>query len=248
MKPRYDISPEEFDQIEQYLAGQLTASENSLFEKRIQEETEWAEKVKEVKLLVLGIKENELKTRLQSFHTQMNTTTSIKTEAPVRSMGSRRWLAAASILLVAALATWWVVSHKDPYEKLYSTYYTPDPGLPTTMSVAGNYQFDKGMVAFKSGDYKEALQIWTPISKTTPSNDTINYFLGVTQLALKQNDEALALLKPIANDANRPFYKDACWYTGLVLLRQGKPEAATPFIQKSNYPGSTELIQEINKK
>ncbi|MBN8665966.1 MAG: tetratricopeptide repeat protein [Chitinophagales bacterium] len=248
MKPRYDISPEEFDQIEQYLAGQLTASENSLFEKRIQEETEWAEKVKEVKLLVLGIKENELKTRLQSFHKQMNTTTSIKTEAPVRSMGSRRWLAAASILLVAALATWWMVSRQDPYEKLYSTYYTPDPGLPTTMSVAGNYQFDKGMVAFKSGDYKEALQIWTPISKTTPSNDTINYFLGVTQLALKQNDEALALLKPIANDANRPFYKDACWYTGLVLLRQGKPEAATPFIQKSNYPGSTELIQEINKK
>lgn len=248
MKPRYDISPEEFDQIEQYLAGQLTASEVSLFETKIQEEPEWAEKVKEVKLLLLGIKENELKTRLQTFHTQMSSTTSIKTEAPVRSMGIKRWMAAASILLIASFSTWWAVSRQSPYKKLYSAHYTPDPGLPTTMSVAGNYQFDKGMVAYKAGDYKEALQIWTPMAKTTPSNDTVNYFLGVTQLALKQNDEALALLKPIANDANRPFYKDACWYTGLVLLRQGKPEAATPFIQKSNHPGSTELIQEINKK
>lgn len=248
MKPRYDISPEEFDQIEKYLAGQLTASEISIFEKKVREEPEWAEKVKEVKLLLLGIKENELKTRLQTIHSQMTSDASLQTEAPVRSMGSRRWLAAASILVVAALATWWLVSRQDPYEKLYSTYYTPDPGLPTTMSVAGNYQFDKGMVAFKAGDYTEALQIWGPMANTTPSNDTVNYFLGVTQLALQQHDKALALLKPIANDANRPFYKDACWYTGLVLLRQGKPEAATPFIQKSNHPGSTELIQEINKK
>lgn len=246
MKPRYTISPEEFDLIEQYLSGTLSPEEKGRFEKRLQEDPEWAEKLREMQLLVMGIGEEDLKNKLQSFHEQMIAGTVERKQAPVRSL-SRKWLAAASVLLIATLATWWLTGRKDPQETLFTHYYSPDPGLPTTMSVAGNYQFDKGMVAYKARDYKDALAAWAEMARSEKANDTLNYFLGMTQLALRENEEALALLRPIANDANKSFYKDACWYTGLLMIRTGKPDSAAPYLQKSNHPRSTELLQEIKK-
>lgn len=246
MKPRYNISPEEFDQIEQYLAGNLLPNEKEAFDFKLKQDPDWAAKLKEVELLLLGIQEEELKSTLRSLHSRMQENTQEKKAAPVRSMGMR-WLAAASVLIIAALATWWLAGSKNQQEKLFAGYYTPDPGLPTTMSVNGNYQFDKGMVAYKANEFKEALAVWSALAKTNKENDTLNYFLGITQLALKKNEEALALLKPIANDANKPFYKDACWYTGLLLIRTGSKDSAAPYLQKSNHPRSTELLQEIKK-
>lgn len=244
MKPKYNISPEEFDQIEQYLYGSLLSAEKASFDQKLKEDPEWAAKFNEVQLLLLGIQEEELKATLQSVHAQMKAAPEEKKITPVRSL-QWRWLAAASVLIIAVVGTWWLTGQKNQKENLFSQYYSPDPGLPTTMSVNGNYQFDKGMVAYKANEFKEALAIWSELALSNPSNDTLNYFLGMTHLGLNKTEEALTLLKPIANDANKAFYKDACWYTGLLLIRTGQQDSAAPYLQKSNHPRSTELLQEI---
>ncbi len=49
----------------------------------------------------------------------------------------------------------------------------------------------------------------------------------------------------MAADAAKPFYKDACWYTGLALLKQGTVNEAIPYLEKSGRPESSELISKL---
>ena len=78
-----------------------------------------------------------------------------------------------------------------------------------------------------------------------PQNDTLNYFLGVAQQADGNNAAAIALLKSLASDTAKPFYKDACWYTGLELLKQGAVNEAIPYLEKSGRPESSELVSKL---
>jgi len=160
---------------------------------------------------------------------------------------ARVWLVAASCIALLGLGYWWLMGSESKYDKMYAAYYQPDPGLPTTMSVANNYQFDKGMVAYKAGDYREAADIWLGLSQSMPGNDSLFYFLGVAELALQHRDKALSYLKALADDPQKPYSKEACWYTGLLLLKEGKTEEATAFIRRSQHPESKKLLLELNQ-
>jgi hypothetical protein len=246
LKQQYDISPEEFDLIERYLGKTLTREESTAFEKRLLDDPVWKEKVNEVNLLMLGIRETVLEKKLEGFHHALAGESLIKKTKPVISM-ARVWLVAASCVAVLGLGYWWYMGSESKYDKMYAAYYQPDPGLPTTMSVANNYQFDKGMVAYKAGDYREATELWQRLSASMPGNDSLYYFLGVAELALDNRNKALNYLKPLAADSQKPYSKEACWYTGLLLLKEGKTEQAADFIRKSQHPESKKLLLELNQ-
>ena len=160
---------------------------------------------------------------------------------------ARVWLVAVSCIALLGLGYWWLMGNESKYEKMYASYYKPDPGLPTTMSVANNYQFDKGMVAYKAGDYREAADIWLGLSQSMPGNDSLFYFLGVAELALQHPDQALKWLQPLANEPQKPFSKEASWYAGLLLLKNEKPAEAAVFIRRSGHPNSKKLLEELNQ-
>jgi len=242
LKRNYEISPEEFDRIEQYLAGQLTMEEKTEFENQMQDPV-WAEKVREVELLLVGIQEKALKDKLESFHQSVPVT---GRRTPVISMVSR-WMAAASVIVLVGLGIWWMTTSRNEENPVFTSFYSPDPGLPTTMGVSGEYEFDKGMVAYKSKNYKEAERIWSDLAARVPANDTLHYFLGVNYLALGKDKEAIETLKTLADTVGKPFHADANWYLGLALIRQNKPTEAKEFINRSTHPGKTELLQQLNQ-
>ena len=98
MKQQYDISPDEFDLIERYLGKTLTGEETAAFEKRLQAEPLWKEKVNEVNLLMLGIRETALVEKLEGFHHALAGENIIKKTKPVISM-ARVWLVAVTVPL-----------------------------------------------------------------------------------------------------------------------------------------------------
>lgn len=245
MKHEYDILPEEFDLIEKYLGKTLSEEETIAFEQKMQTDPVWKEKLNEVSLLMLGIKETALKEKLAGFHESITAATPLK-KGTLISM-SRVWMVAASCLILLSIGLWWYLSSDNKYDKLYATYYQPDPGLPTTMSVAGNYLFDKGMVAYKSGAYQEALTTWQGLLTALPGNDSLHYYLGMAELALQHPDKALKWLQPLANEPQKPFSKEASWYAGLLLLKNEKPAEAAVFIRRSGHPNSKKLLEELNQ-
>ena len=244
MDKNYNISTEEIASIERYLLGESDAGQKLAFENKLAADSSWAAKVNEVKLLMAGIEKAALKQQLDSYHIHIKKNQLQKGGGSVITLNRKR-LAAASIALLAAVSVWLFISKENKYEKLYAAYYKPDPGLMSAMSVYGNYLFNKAMLDYKTGNYKKAIEEWGKLKTGMPQNDTLNYFLGAAQQAVGNDAEAVVLLEPVINDTARAFYKDACWYMGLALLKQGKPGEAIPYLEKSGRPESSELISKL---
>jgi tetratricopeptide (TPR) repeat protein len=240
----YNISTEELAGIEQYLLNETNTEERLAFENKMATDSVWVAKVNEVKLLMTGIETASLKDRLDNYHAN------IKKNQPQKGGGKiifiqRKLMVAASIALLAAVSVWLYTINGNKYEKLYAAYYKPDPGLMSAMGVSDNYIFNKAMLEYKTGNYKKAIDEWSKLKTSTAPNDTLNYFLGAAQQADGNNATAIALLQSMANDTAKPFYKDACWYTGLALLKQGNINEAIPYLEKSGRTESTELISKL---
>ncbi len=244
MDTNYTISTEELVSIEQYLLGEPGTEQLLAFEKKMEADILLATKVNEVKLLLVGIELATLKERLHSYHIN------IKKNYPEKAGGKiisirRKLLVAASVALLTAISVWLFTMKETKYAKLYASYYKPDPGLMSAMGVNDNYLFNKAMLDYKTGDYKKAIDEWSKLQIVMPKNDTLNYFLGVAQQAHGNSAAAIPLLKSIASNTAKPFYKDACWYTGLALLKQGAIKEANPYLEKSGRPESSELINKL---
>ncbi|MFT3680039.1 MAG: hypothetical protein QM791_07180 [Ferruginibacter sp.] len=244
MNTEYTISTEEFESIEQYLLGNLPQQEKLAFDNRLQQDIEWAAKVKEVSLLTVGIEAAVLKEKLNTYHAKLPNNTQEKKGGRIISFNFKMLLA-ASVVLFAAVGVWLFFARGNSYERMYADYYKPDPGLVTAMGTTDNYLFNKAMVDYKTGNYKKAIGAWSELKAGLPPNDTLNYFLGAAQQADGNSTAALTLLKQAAADTANPFYKDACWYTGLALLKEGHVQEAVPYLEKSGHAGNTELINKL---
>jgi len=240
----YTISTQEFESIEQYLHDKSDTEQRNAFKERMQTDSSLAYKLSEVKLLLAGIETASLKERLKSYHENLKKNQPEKGGSKIISI-QRKLMVAASIALLATISIWLFTTSKNKYEKIYATYYKPDPGLMSAMGTGDNYVFNKAMLDYKTGNYKKAIDEWDKLKIELPQNDTLNYFLGAAQLADGNNAAAITLLKLMTTDTAKPFYKEACWYTGLALLKQGEVTEAIPYIEKSERPESIELISKI---
>lgn len=247
MNHSYDISPEEFEQIEQFLNNEMPSAQAAAFTERLQSDLVLQQKLEEVKLLTLGINEAVLKNKLDNYHEAVTSTTSLKKTGRVISIG-KRLLAAASVLAIVGLSVWWFLLKENKYEQVYSNYYKPDPGLITAMGPSDNYTFEKAMVDYKNGEYDKAIEAWSSLVKDQPANDTLNYFLGVAYQANKNNKEAINFLEKAVVNKSSAFYKDACWYLGLAYLKDENTEKAREYIQLSGHPESINVLHALNKK
>ena len=244
MNPGCEISSDELELIDQYLRNELSQEQTDAFEEKMQADKDWMKKVEDTRLLVLGIQEASLAKRMEVFHEELN---SEKKQAPQSKIFrlNIRWAAAASVLIVASVLAGLILTRKNKYEKLYSSYYTPDPGLLTAMGSSDNYSFEQGMVDYKNGEYKKAILAWDILLRTQPASDTLHYFLGVANQALHNEPEAKKHLEFIVKDSTHSFFSDACWYLGLLLLKQKQTQIAVPYIQKSNHPSKGALLDAI---
>jgi len=62
-------------------------------------------------------------------------------------------------------------------------YFKPDAGLITSMGGNENYEFYRGMVDYKQGNYKAAISRWKDQLKLKKDNDTLNFYIGVSLMA-----------------------------------------------------------------
>jgi len=246
MNEQMHISPGDWELIEQYLQQQLSPEAAAAFEVRLQSDAVLAAQVQEVRVLLLGVQEAVLKEQLQGYHQEW-AGAQPPVRRPARIHQLWRWSAAAAAVLLLAMGVWWWTGRPSAAEKLYRAYYKPDPGLLTAMGPATAYAFEHGMVAYKNEEYQKAIAQWQPLLQTTPGSDTVRYFLGMAWQAIQQYDSAASLLRPLAADTNRAFYKEASWYYGLLLIRSGKEKEAIQYVDRSSQPGKEELIHQLNK-
>ena len=243
MSEHINLSPEELELIDRYLHSDLQGEELSSFEERLLIDAGWKEKVDEVRLLSLGIREAALEEKLDLFHNNMRKP---ELKAVPERKGPKRWLAAASVIVFIILGGM-LLFQKPESEKLFARYYKPDPGLPTVMSVSDNYEFEKAMVEYKLAHYKEAITGWEPLLKDHPQSDTLNYFLGSAYLADNNVKTAIPYFDKVISVKTSVFSEEAKWYRALLLVKEKNIPAAIAILETSSLEDAKQLLKELKK-
>ncbi len=236
------ISQEDQELIDGFLNGQLDEASHLSFLERIQKEATFREKVEHMRLLSTGIKEEALKEEMNKFHASLSSGTSLK----VRWMQSKWMRIAAAAVIVFGVCVVFIVSGQSKQEKLFARFYKADPGLMTTMSASENYDFNRAMVDYKSGNFEAALQGWLKLRQSS-SSDTLDYFIGSAYLASGANEEAIKYFDQALKNGETVFYDDALWYKSLALVKANRVAEAAIILKSSNHPRKNELLSALNK-
>ncbi len=245
MRIPLEISQETFETIARYLEKQMSPEEMSRFEEQIKADEGLLQKTEEVRLLLLGVEEASVIKTVKKFHGEL---------PAVRSLGNRKkngtiraWLIAASVALLAGVSLWLLFGAETANEKLFADYYRHDPGLLTAMSSSDNFDFERAMVDYKTGDYTAAVAVWSRLLAARPDSDTLNYFMGAASLAVDDPAAARAYFQKAADQEQSVFAPDANWYIGLALIKMDSTHAAIAFIERSDHPRKEALLQRLKE-
>lgn len=244
MKDNNHISQELLESVECYYTNTMLTEDRMNFEVKLKEDSEFRSEVEEIRTLILGIENQSLKERLESFHEEIILKT-IETETKntrVHFMNWKRLLVAAA-LIIAAGSFWFLNGNSN--ERLYAKYFSPDPGLPTVMSSNSDFEFYDAMVNYKHGDYKIAINKWEALKLKRSKNDTLNYFLGVAYLANKDEKSAIGYLQNVTKNRDFSFINSAYYYLGMAYLKSGNVNLTKKYLNFSTVDKSKQILLEL---
>ncbi|OOG70619.1 tol-pal system YbgF family protein [Algoriphagus sp. A40] len=239
------LSLEDFELIEDYIAGSLDSAKLEEVRMRTISDQEFAAHIEEIKGLQFGVERAVLASKLDSFHSELSHLDKNAQQRKIRPLWF--WGVAASLFLIMSAGVWWIMGEKSSGEKLYQAYFKTDPGLVTSMSAGSGYDFDRAMVDYKSGEYLKAKEAFESLLKKSSQNDTLIYFLAMSELNLQNDQAAEKLLLAVSEDTASGFSKDSFWYLGLLALKEEDYALAKKYVNQSGRPKSNELIQALEE-
>tara|TARA_R100000935_G_scaffold26814_1_gene46888 strand:- start:84710 stop:85444 length:735 start_codon:yes stop_codon:yes gene_type:complete len=244
MNHKEAMSVQFLEDAERYLNGAMTLPEKTAYDEKLNTDPAFRSQFEKTKALILGIESAVLKEQLDAFHNTM------ESETPVRALRQTNkstyiWLGIAASI-IAVLGIFLFFNKSTSTDQLFAAHFVPDPGLPTTMSTSGNYTFYDGMVNYKREEYTVAITKWKSLYTKKSDNDTLNYFLGMAQLANNNPEEAIVYLQEVLPQKESMFYNDVHYYLGLAYLKAGAVEKAKRAFQESKKAESNKILTELN--
>ncbi|PCE62980.1 tetratricopeptide repeat protein [Sediminicola luteus] len=234
---RNDVSPARQETFERYLMDLMPSDERLTFEESLKHDPVMAQNFADFKVLFRGVEEFGLRRAMIGFHKVATTKTKARTKYRI---GAKHYAIAAGTVLLLVTGIW-ILTRQSQTERLFHSYYTPDPGLPTVMGNTADYTFYEAMVDYKLGEYDTAIQKWQRLRSTGIENDSLTYFIGSAYLANGNIEKALPLLQRVMDDPKSVFNKDAIYYLGLIHLYNDDREQAKVLLDQSERPMATEL-------
>jgi hypothetical protein len=214
---------ENFEQIERFLLGRMTEEERRAFEIQLSTDENLRKEKEDLEVLIIGIESKGFKDKLKGR--KIGEPSSIKDEKSPRTIFlTLRKLSIAASLVGIIVASWYFLQPTtDPYQELYASSFSPDPGLPTPMSETDNYTFYDAMVDYKMEKFDLAISKWSQMEGSIGS-DTLNYYLGMAHLNVENLTEAESILKTIPESSS--FSDMAKWYLVRIYLDQKELQKA----------------------
>lgn len=152
-------------------------------------------------------------------------------KVPGRVLFARYASLSAAALLGVFILIRTLLPSSDPV-KLYDTYYMPfDAVSPVTRSINSNAtdNYAAAIQSYRTGNYQQAAIMFAELMQKDQFVVSSQFFLGLSQLAMNNNDQAINLLTVTTNNSGE-YGKEARWYLGLAYLRtENKLKAAECF-------------------
>lgn len=253
MNPNNNITQEELERIERYLNDTMPDEQRKQFEHQLNTDDDFRLLVDDVKVMLLGIESASLKNNLEQFHDEIvpvktlepNTTSESNTRLKRTRIKMLKFMAAAAVIIF--VGTFWIESRSSSTHRLFAKHFTPDPGLPTTMGAADNFEFYDAMVNYKQGEYKTAIDKWQTLLSTDRKGDTLHYFLGVAHLADGDEDKAINYLQKLTENNSESFKKETAYYLGLAYLKADNLEDAKKYLTFSGTASALKILADIKE-
>ena len=140
-----------------------------------------------------------------------------------------RYISASAAILAGVIFAMNALMPSDDTGKLFEKYYESIPAVSrVTRSINGNEtgMWSSAVSSYNNGDYQAALAGFSGLMSMDTSLVPPRFFLGMTHLALGNYNQALNLLKSVA-DKQGEYSKEARWYLGLVYLKEGDKDKAS---------------------
>jgi hypothetical protein len=204
------------DQIDEYLMDRMSAEVRTQFETALVADPALANTVEELRQIKHAIGYQLYRRRRKTMYL----------------------LAAIAACVLVCVGVFFMNSAEKPRgTKLYTEYYSQDPGLPTLMdSGTEEYVFYQGMVDYKSGNYRAALERWHSVDGSNQYADTLTFYMAMAHLGL--NDLAQAFDHLAQVNESGPFGQKRNWYSALIALKHGDLQTTRQLLEPlSTSPG-----------
>jgi len=217
-----------FNLIDKFFSDTLNDKESALFNKLLQEDPEFKEEFRFQKNLKKALQLNKresLKATLQGFEKDL--------EKKKKIFTLRTWLVAASVIILLGIGSliFNIYGNDDP-NKIYAEYFEPYRNIihPVERGESNESIEAKAFQAYENGEYYKALNLFNSIKNLEEKDvNCIEFFKGVSLMALDKNEEAIDILLPIASEIEEGDYhlsQKATWYLALAYLNANKIEKA----------------------
>ncbi len=217
--------------IDNYLKGNLSDHAVQEFEQKLKTDTAFSAAVALQKDIISGIESHfdaQLKEKLQNIESEFSQD---KKETKVIPLQNWKPLAvAASVVLILAVGYLKFFSAPNTQE-VYLSYYEPYPNIVSPSERSAESQKQDAMAFYEKGEYKTAISLFDTDLATSPNSDYLQFYMALSQLSLKNTEEAIPLLTNVVRHDNSKFQAPAAWYLALAYTQQGEIDSAKNQLQ-----------------
>lgn len=227
------------DLIDRYFENSLSPKEQILFNDLLQNNLEFKTEFlfqKDLKKIIAVKQQEDLKSTLIEIEGRSQKNSRL-------ILIPKKWMVAASLLIVTSLGIWGIKSSYFPSnEAVYEDYFEPSRNTiqPIVRGENLNTIEYRAFVAYEAQNYHKAINLFNSVEN--PDKVYINFYKGISYLAINKTEEAIGLLKPISElnnleGMNKGFNKKAQWYLALAYIKiNDEQNAATELEEIINDP------------
>lgn len=247
----------DLEQLERYLLDRMSPEERVSFEELLKKNPELESKKKELEEVILAVEYGILADKLRQHSispqneneagTSEDSRRDPQRSATVRNL--RPWLIAASVLFIGMIA-YFTISQWAPFRsaEMDRIFYN-DPGLPTFMGETDRYEFFTGMVDYKSGNYREAVERWSQVKDV--GKDTVDYYIGMAWMNMNKWEKGKESLEKVSEESAMKSLAD--WYLVRVNIELQDFAEAAALLEKipedqEGYNEAKEYLERVTAK
>ncbi len=216
------------DLIDRYFESSLSPKEQKLFNDLLQNNLEFSDEFlfqKDLKKVIAIKQKEDLKSTLIEIESRSQKNSTLL-------LIPKKWMIAASLLIVTSLGIWGVQSVYYPSnEAIYADYFEASRNTvqPIVRGENLNTIEYRAFVAYESQNYHKAINLFNSVK--SPEEAYIHFYKALCYLAINKPEEAINLLEPLSKinmleGKNKGFNQMARWYLALSYIKINENENA----------------------
>lgn len=215
MNENKDFFVERASLFEKYHEGKMADYEKTAFEKHLSKDAEFRSDYKDYV---------DSRTLVESLGLSgmMKEVIEDKQEKPTKHFPlALKIISIAAVMLMGLFFLW---PQSPDNEALFEKHFTTYPNLYSSRVNSQEENLNRALNFYQSGDYIMAIQEFESIDNP---NDTISLYLGVSELAIGNYNQAKERLGPIKNQF---LEEPRLWYIGLACLKANQPDSVLYYL------------------